>query len=102
MPRKNQTKRPAHVIEEAVKRHLAGESATVLSKYYKISKPGFYLWVQKYKDELLEKSKHQGMNPYDAEISDKRTLIAEIQALKQEVTKLRNRLVDNLVKHGEL
>ena len=102
MPKKNQTKRPQHVIEEAVKRHLAGESAAVLAKYYKVSKPGFYLWVQKYKADLLERSKHAGMDPHDAEMSDKRTLIAEIQALKQEVQKLRNRLVDNLVKHGEL
>jgi hypothetical protein len=98
MPAKGKTTRPQSVIDEAVKRHMAGESAAVLAKFYKISKPGFYLWVSKYKAAMLEKSKTQGMTPHDAEVSDKRTLIVEIQALKQENRKLREIVLDSMLK----
>jgi hypothetical protein len=102
MPPKGKTTRPQHVIDEAVKRRMAGESVAVLAKYYKISRPGFYLWVKKYKEQLLEKSKHNGMSTHDAEVSDKRTLIAEVQALRLENQKLRNKVVSLMIKSGEM
>lgn len=99
-PTAKASKRPAHVIEEAVKRHLEGESASVLSKYYKISKPGFYLWVRRYKEDMLKAKAKSGMSATDAETADKRVLIMEIQALKAENTKLRNRVVEMML-HGD-
>ena len=87
---------------DAVKRHMAGESVAVLAKYYKISKPGFYLWVAKYKQALLESADRKALTPADAALTDKRVLIAEIQALKLENAKLRNKVVSLMVKHGEL
>jgi transposase len=102
MPRKNSTKTPPDQIDEAVKRYMAGESVAVLAKRYKISKPGFYLWVQKYKQALLEQAERKDLKPKDAALVDKRVLIAEIQALKLENQKLRNKVVSLMVKHGEL
>lgn len=102
MPIKNATKRPQHVIEQAVKRFMAGEQAVALAKEYKISKPGFYLWVSKYKRELLEKSKTVNMTPKDAATADKRTLLIEIDSLKLENRKLRDKVLDMMVKAGEL
>lgn len=99
MPIKNATKRPQHVIDEAVKRYMAGEQASTLAKYYKVSKPGLYLWIQKYKRELLEKSGKRDISPEDAELTEKRVLIAELQALKLENKKLRDRVVDMMVKY---
>lgn len=102
MPKKNDTKRPQHVIDEAVRRHMAGESAAVLAKFYKISKPGFYLWVKKYKEQLLAQNAREGLTPKEAELTDKRVLIAENQALKLEVRKLRDKVVSMMIKAGEL
>lgn len=102
MPIKGKATRPQATIDEAVRRFMAGEQAVTLAKYYKISKPGFYLWVKKYKEQLLEKSKRQGMTPHDAEVSDKRTLIAEVQSLKLENHKLRDKVVALMIKAGEI
>jgi transposase len=102
MPPKGKTTRPQSQIDEAVKRFMNGEQAVVLAKHYKISKPGFYLWVKKYKEELLRTSKTGDMTPHQAELSDKRTLIAEVQALKLENQKLRNKVVSLMIKSGEM
>lgn len=102
MPAKGKTTRPAHVIEEAVKRYMAGEQVAVLSKFYKISKPGFYLWVAKYKQAQLERARTQGMTPIAVELTDKRAMMAEIDALRQENRKLRDKLLTNMIKHNEL
>lgn len=102
MPAKGATKRPQHQIDEAVKRYLAGEPVTVLSKYYKISRPGFYLWVSKYKAEMLKKASQVNMTEADAKTADKRVLITENQALKAEVRKLRDKVLDMMIKAGEL
>ena len=102
MPTKNSTSRPQHVIDEAVKRYMAGEPVTTLSKYYKISRPGFYLWVKKYKEDLLEKSKTAGMSPKDAEQADKRVLLIELEQARQENRKLRDKVVALMLKGGEI
>jgi transposase len=102
MPIKNATKRPQHVIDEAVKRHVDnGEQAAVLAKLYKVSKAGFYLWVKKYKQDLLDKSKRSGMSQADAKTADKQALIIEVQALKLENRKLRDKVLDYMMKVGE-
>jgi hypothetical protein len=103
MPKKNDTKHPQHVIDEAVKRYMDGrESVRVLAKFYKISKAGFYLWVAKYKKQLVETSKRSGMSPADADRADKRTLATEIEQLRLENRKLRDRVVSLMIKSGEL
>lgn len=102
MPPKNVTKRPQHVIEEAVKRYMAGEQVSVLSKYYKVSKPGFYLWVAKHKQAMLDKASTQAMTPKDAAIADKRTLLIEVEQLRQENRKLRDKLLTEMMKAGTI
>lgn len=102
MPAKGNTKRPQHQIDEAVKRYMAGEPVTVLSKYYKISRPGMYLWIAKYKEDLLRKASKENMSPKDAATADKRILITENEALKAEVRKLRDKVISMMVKSGEL
>jgi hypothetical protein len=102
MPRKNSTKTPPDQIEEAVKRYMAGESVTVLAKLYKISKPGFYLWVRKCKQALLEQAARKDLKSEDAALVDKRVLIAEIQVLRLENAKLRNKVVSLMIKTGEI
>lgn len=102
MPIKNDTKRTQATIDEAVKRYMGGEQVSTLAKYYKVSRAGFYLWVRKYKEETLERSKKSGMTPHDAELSDKRTLVSEIQALKLENHKLRDKVVALMIKAGEI
>lgn len=101
MPRRHDTKRPQHVIDEAVKRFMDGEQATVLAKLYKISKAGFYLWVKKYKQDLLENSKRAGMSASDVALSDKRTLVTEVEQLRLENRKLRDKVVSLMMKSGE-
>lgn len=102
MPAKGNTKRPQHEIDAAVKRYLAGEPVSVLSKYYRVSRPGFYLWIAKYKEDLLKKASKENMSPKDAATSDKRVLMTENEALRAEVRKLRDKVIDMMVKSGEL
>lgn len=102
MPRKNDTKRPQHEIDQAVKRFLdGGEQAVVLAKLYKISKAGFYLWVKKYKQDLLDKSRRAGLSPDQVQSSDKRTLVTEVEQLRLENRKLRDKVVSLMIKAGE-
>lgn len=100
MPAKNAPKRPQHVIDEAVKRHLNGESVEALAKHYKISRAGFYLWVSKAKAAMLAKAAAVDMTPKEKELSDKRILIAEIQNLKIENRRLRELVLDSMLRKG--
>lgn len=102
MATKRPTKTPQHVIDEAVKRHMAGESVRVLAKYYKISVPQFYNWIAAYKQELLEQAAKRDMSPKEAELVDKRVLIAENQAMKLELRKLRDKVINLMIKTGDL
>lgn len=102
MPTKGKTKRPQHIIDQAVKRYMAGEQAVALAKEYKISKPGFYLWVARHKAEILEQAKKQDMTPKDAAIADKRTLLVELEQLRLENRKLREKVVAMMIKSGEI
>lgn len=102
MPIKGKTTRPQHEIDTAVKRFMNGEQAVVLAKHYKISKPGFYLWVKKYKEELLKNERRGDLSAKDAEVVDKRALIAEVQSLRAEVRTLRDKVISMMIKAGEL
>lgn len=105
MPPKNQVKRPQHVVDEAVKKHLAGgpgSDVVTLAKQYKISRPGFYLWLKHYKEELVAASDKQGLSPTQIDKLDKQTILAERDALKLENQKLRNKVVSLMIKAGDL
>lgn len=102
MPAKNVTKVSHEKIEEAVKRYLAGESAAVLAKYYKISRPGFYLWIKKVQAEMLDKAKHANMTPASLEKSDRVTMRVEIGALKAENERLKRKLFEMMIETGKL
>jgi hypothetical protein len=102
MPVKNQTKRPQHQIDEAVKRYMDGEAVTTLAKYYKISRPAFYLWIQKAKNRMLETNARADLTPKEAELADKRVLATKLEQLQIENRKLRDKVVSMMVKYGEM
>jgi transposase-like protein len=102
MPRKNDTKVPQKAIDKAIARHLAGESSLSLAKEYKVSRATFYLWVAKYKQQLLETNARKDMTPKEQEQTDKRTLIVQLQQLKLENTRLKNKVVAMMLKAGEI
>lgn len=102
MPRKNDTKVPEKAVAKAVKRRLAGESAGSLAKEYKVSRATLYNWTAAYKQQLLDQSKLADLSPGDAEKADKQVLMAENEALKREVRKLRDKVVSMMIKAGEI
>lgn len=103
MPAKGKTTRPQHEIDKWVRKHLEdGVPVRDLAKLAKVSVPGFYLWVSKAKAEMYEKSKRLGMSPVDIEKSDKQNMLYELDQVKMENTRLRERLMAVLIKHGEL
>ena len=99
MPAKNKTSRPQHEIERFVKRFLAGEQAVTVAKEARISKAGFYLWVKKYKDAMLDRSKRVGMS---SQSMDTANLRFENERLNKEVKRLKELLFNQMIKHGEL
>ena len=96
------TTRPQHIIDEAVKRYLAGEDVNVLCKYYKVSRAGFYIWVRKYKAHILETDRRATMLPASLEAEDHATIVAQNKILRDENQRLRNKLVAMLLASGEL
>lgn len=102
MPAKNHTKRPSSQIEEAVKRFMAGESAGVLAKFYRVSKPALYNWVSKYKRESLATAERKEMTPEQLKHVDRQQLVIENLALKEENAKLRNKVVSLMIRAGDL
>lgn len=103
MPPKNKPSTPQHLIDEAVKRHMHNdEPVSKLSKHYKISRAQMYNWIKAAKIQILEQSRKGNLSPAQAELSDKRVLIAENEALKMEVRKLRDKVVTMMIKLGEI
>jgi transposase len=99
---KNKKKLTQKEVDGFVKRYMDGEPVDGLAKEAGRARASFYLWVKKYKEELLEKSDRTGMSEKELEKSDKSKLIAQVQALKLENAKLRNKLVSLMIKAGEL
>ncbi len=91
------------LVSKAVKRHLEdGEPVVALAKEYGVSRATLYNWIAAYERQLLDQAAKQGMSSQDAEVSDKRTLIAELQALRLENQKLRNKVVALMIKAGDI
>ena len=101
MPAKNHTRHPQDVIDTAVKRYFDGESAAVLAKYYGMSKPGFYLWVKKARDAILEKSMRVDMTPQAKETAELRDLMLQVQAERAENLKLKRLCCELMLKVGD-
>lgn len=102
MPAKNTTKRPAHEIDTAVKRFMAGESARVLAKFYKVSRPALYNWVSKYKRQTLADADRKEKTPDQLKQVDRQQLVTENMALKEENAKLRHKVVALMIKAGDI
>jgi transposase-like protein len=101
MPRKH-IGRPQHVIDEALKRYLSGERAAALAKEYGISKAGIYLWLRKGKETMIENAKRADMSPRDKEAADMLRLRGELEEEKRINARLKNKLIDLMVRAGEL
>lgn len=91
-----------HVMDEAVKRKLAGESVAVLSKYYGISRAGFYLWEKKYKQSALKVFSRAGMSPSSIKESDTQDLKIKLGEALREIARLREKLFNLMLKHNEV
>ena len=100
MPRKNEFKAAPKAIARAVKRHLeGGEPASALAEELGVSRATVYLWIGKYKQEVLSRSRPVAIkSPKDLKRADRSTLIAEIEALRDENRKLRDRLVSEMLR----
>ena len=65
----------------------------------KISRAGFYNWVTAYKAAVVKRSDRGDLTPAELERTAKADLIAEIEALRTENRKLRDRLVAEMMRH---
>lgn len=100
--KRNVTKTPEDRVKSAVKRYLAGEQVQALAKEYKVSRPGFYLWINKYKEDLVAQAKRAGMSAESIEKSDKVNLAIENQAMKAEIARLKQKLFELMDAAGKL
>lgn len=100
---KGRTKNTQEDIEQAVRRYLdKGESVGVLAKYYKVSQPAVYKWISAYKEAQVAKAKTAGMDGASIERATSRDAAFVIEELKKENRKLRDRLLDLMIKTGDL
>ena len=102
MPRKNEFKAAPKAIARAIKRHLeGGEPASAIAKELRVSRATVYLWIGKYKQEVLNRKRPSTIAaPKDLKRADRGALIAEIEALRDENRKLRDRLVTEMLRSG--
>ena len=96
------SKRTQADVSAAVARYLAGDSVTSLARQFGVSKPAVYLWIAKYKKDAIDKQRTADMSPADAAIADKQTLLIEIDALRAENRRLRDKVIASMIKSGEL
>lgn len=102
MPLKNMTKTPQDKIERAVNRYLQGEPASTLAKEYKVSRPGFYAWINKYKAAQIERSRKANMSAGTIDKHEKVDLAIENVDLKKQVMELRQKLFDLMLETKRL
>jgi hypothetical protein len=91
---------PQAAIDKLVRRHLEGnESVAALAKEGGVGRAGFYLWVKDYKEQVMRRAMRSDMSPQELEKRAKADLIAEIESLRVENRKLRDRLVAEMMKN---
>ena len=92
---------PQAKIDALVRRHLEhDESADALAKEAGISRAMFYNWIKAYKEAVMKRSMRADMSPDQLEKAAKADLIAEIEMLRTENRKLKDRLVAELMKNS--
>lgn len=103
MPRRSETKHPKKVIIKALTRHLEGSAAVVdITRDLGVSRATFYNWQKAYKADLIEQSKEGRIAPSSIVKSSQLALIAELQSLRLENRRLRDKLITYMVKAGEI
>lgn len=102
MPLKNTTKAPQDKIERAVKRYLQGEPASTLAKEMGVSRPGFYAWINKYKEQQVEQARRSNMSAGTIDKHEKIDLTIENVDLKKQVMELKQKLFEMMLKTGQL
>lgn len=102
MPRKDETKASPKVVRSFVKRHMEGESVVALSREFKISRATGYNWIERNRAALIAADVASDAAPGDVDRRDKVALLAENHTLILENKRLRARLFEYLVKHGDL
>lgn len=102
MPLKNMTKTPQDRIERAVKRYLQGEPASSLAKEFKVSRPGFYAWINKYKALMVEQARTSNMSAGTIDKFQKVDLTIENQDLKKQVMELKEKLFNLMLDTNRL
>lgn len=101
--RKAPLTRPQHVRDDFIKRHFqGGESIATLVKAFKISRATGHNWANDYKRDLARAAISHGSDPKDVDRVAKQELVAQNEMLRAEIRKLRDRLVDLMVKHNEI
>ena|ERR1700761_3829869 len=85
-----------------VKRYLTGDSVVQLSIEFGVSQPAIYVWVRKYKADMIKSARRQNMLQPDIEKAEKRDLAIENVALKQENLMLRQKLFDICIETGRI
>ena len=89
-------------IERAVERYLNGEPASTLAKEHRISRPGFYLWIKKYKEARINEAKRSNMTAASVDKAEKVDLAIENTALKSEIQKLKQKLFELMLSTDRL
>jgi transposase-like protein len=102
VPAAGVTKFPSKVIAKTVERYKKGERVVALAKELKVSEAIVYRWIDQAKRADLERIGRQGMTPQAVEKADKRDLALQVKELKAENNKLRNRVLELMLKYGEL
>ena len=89
------------VRRTAGKRHLEGDELVVnLAKELKVSRQTFYSWIEAYKKQAMANIDRVGKSKCELEKIDKAQLIAQNEMLQTENRKLRDRLVNLMIKFG--
>ncbi len=103
LPAPGVTKYPAKVIQKTVKRYReGGERVVALAVELGVSEAIVYRWIDQSKKADLDRIGKQGMTPKAVEKADKRDLALQVKELRAENTKLRNRVLELMLKYGEL
>lgn len=100
MPRK--PTRSQKEIDAAVKRYLAGESVNGLTKEYRISRAGLYLWIRKAKEGAATQARNRELGPKGMEQETRINKDLRLKQLEQENEQLKRKLFEMLVRHNEL
>src|ERR1700689_696088 len=88
MPAAGVTATPVKVIAKTIERYKKGERVVALAKEVGVSEAAVYLWIRADKDEELERVKKAALSPQNAAKADKRDLMLENKALREENERL--------------